>query len=173
MKRTSPKRSYYLLTQFHSVWYCFAMSYYYEWHPLKYQAVRVGSKGVSQCLQNFTVECNITIVHNTLHKIAKKTTGRHFPRLPASESPIGWTSKVNEAERIRLPKLNNLMTIDYSYHIRAVDRLAALDLESNYPTISAGRTQAEYVMRDQREAKCKMLQLHFPVRKTAYTSKNN
>lgn len=29
------------------------------------------------------------------------------------------------------------MTIDYSYHIRAVDRFAAPDLESNYSTISA------------------------------------
>lgn len=40
-------------------------------------------------------------------------------------------------ERIRLPKLNNLMTIDYSYHIQAVDRFATLDLESNYSAISA------------------------------------
>lgn len=29
------------------------------------------------------------------------------------------------------------MTIDYSYHIQAVDRFAALDLECNYSTISA------------------------------------
>lgn len=29
------------------------------------------------------------------------------------------------------------MTIDYSYHIQAVDRFAALDLESNYSAISA------------------------------------
>lgn len=29
------------------------------------------------------------------------------------------------------------MTIDYSYHIRAVDRFATLDLESNYSAISA------------------------------------
>lgn len=39
--------------------------------------------------------------------------------------------------RIRLPKLNNLMTIDYSYHIQTVDRFATLDLESNYSAISA------------------------------------
>lgn len=49
--------------------------------------------------------------------------------------------KVDESrllpERIRLPKLNNLMTIDYSYHIQAVDRFATLDLESNYSAISA------------------------------------
>lgn len=29
------------------------------------------------------------------------------------------------------------MTIDYSYHIRAVDRFATLDLKSNYSAISA------------------------------------
>lgn len=44
---------------------------------------------------------------------------------------------LQSAERIRLPKLNDLMTIDYSYHILAVDRFATLDLKSNYSAISA------------------------------------
>lgn len=83
-------------------------------------------------------------------------------------------NEVTLPERIRLAKLNNLMTIDYSYHNRAADRFAALDVESNYSTISAmadaSRVRNE---RPEGEAKCKMLQLHFPVRKTAYTSKNN
>ncbi|CAK1552196.1 unnamed protein product [Leptosia nina] len=50
-------------------------------------------------------------------------------------------------DRIRLPKLNNLMTIDYSYHIRAVDRFATLDLKSNYSEIQPWRTVLEFVMR--------------------------
>lgn len=89
----------------------------------------------------------------------------------------GWERTIGVPERIRLPKLNNLMTIDYSYHIRAVDRFATLDLESNYSAISAV-SDAPRVRNERDEAvlgevKCKMLQFHFSVRKTAYTSKNN
>lgn len=85
---------------------------------------------------------------------------------------------LQSAERIRLPKLNDLMTIDYSYHIRAVDRFATLDLKSNYSAISAVadgrrvRNECDAARLDWGE-KCKMLQLHFTVRKTAYTGKNN
>lgn len=61
-------------------------------------------------------------------------------------------------ERAKLPKLNNLMTIDYSYHIRAVDRFAALDLESNYSTISAvadaTRVRNERDSKGRQNAKC-------------------
>lgn len=42
------------------------------------------------------------------------------------------------------------MTIDYSYHIRAVDRFATLDLESNYSAISAVSDSRR--VRNEREA---------------------
>lgn len=62
------------------------------------------------------------------------------------------------------------MTIDYSYHIRAVDRFATLDLKSNYSAISAVADGGG--VRNERD-KGQTLQLHLAVRKTAYTGKNN